>query len=186
MPKSTLISIPTIETQRLVLRAHRPGDFEAYARMWCDPSVYRFIGGQPRTREESWIRFLRHAGMWQMTGFGFWAIEERANGRFIGEAGFHDMKRDTTPSIEGLPEAGWALVPEAWGRGLATETVAAFLAWGDTHLPGRRQVCIIDAANQASLRVGERCGFKPAGSLQMDGRNLGLFERGGKPDHPSG
>ena len=111
MPEPTLISIPTLETPRLVLRTHRAGDFEAYARMWRDPSVYRFIGGQPRTREESWIRFLRHAGMWQMVGFGFWAIEERASGCFIGEAGLHDLKRDTTPSIEGLPEAGWSLLP---------------------------------------------------------------------------
>ena len=45
--------------------------------MWTEPGVTRFIGGKARTREESWIRFLRHAGMWAMTGFGLWAIEEK-------------------------------------------------------------------------------------------------------------
>lgn len=186
MPEPTLISIPTLETPRLVLRTHRAGDFEAYARMWRDPSVYRFIGGQPRTREESWIRFLRHAGMWQMVGFGFWAIEERASGCFIGEAGFHDLKRDTTPSIEGLPEAGWSLLPDRWGRGFATEAVSAVLVWGDRELPGRRQVCIIDAANRASIRVAERCGFTPVGSVQLRSEPVGLYERVGSPTQPPG
>ena len=74
-------NVPVIETERLVLRAHRLDDFDAYAVMWADPVVTRFIGGKPRTREESWIRFLRHPGMWSMLGFGFWAIEEKASGR---------------------------------------------------------------------------------------------------------
>ncbi len=44
--------------------------------------------------------------MWAMLGFGFWAVEEKATGRFIGEAGFHDLKRDMKPSIEGVPAGG--------------------------------------------------------------------------------
>lgn len=35
-----------------------------------------------------------------MIGYGFWAVEEKATGRFIGEAGFHDLKRDIQPSLE--------------------------------------------------------------------------------------
>ncbi|TIP68911.1 MAG: GNAT family N-acetyltransferase, partial [Mesorhizobium sp.] len=61
----------------------------------------------------------------------FWAIEDKASGRFIGEAGFHDLKRDMVPSIEGVPEAGWALVPSAHGKGFASEVVRLVLAWGD-------------------------------------------------------
>ena len=124
---------PTIETERTILRPHRLDDFDAYAAMWADPVVTRFIGGKPRTREESWIRFLRHPGMWSLLGYGFWAIEEKASGRFIGEAGFHDLKRDIVPSIEGMPEAGWALVPSAHGKGLASEVVGRMLA-GATRL----------------------------------------------------
>ena len=58
-PQATVA--PVIETQRTILRAHRLEDFDAYAAMWADPVVTRFIGGKPRTREESWMRFLRHA-----------------------------------------------------------------------------------------------------------------------------
>jgi RimJ/RimL family protein N-acetyltransferase len=163
---------PTLRTPRLSLRAHRLDDFEDYARMWADPAVCRHIGGKVRTREESWIRFLRHFGMWQVVGYGFWAIEEKATGHFLGEAGF--LKRDATPTD---PEAGWALLPEAQGRGFATEALAAILAWGDRHLDGRKQVCIIEPGNAASLRVAAKCGFEPAGSVVNDGRTISVFER---------
>jgi RimJ/RimL family protein N-acetyltransferase len=174
---ATTIVIPTIETERTLLRAHRPDDFEDYARMWAEPEVVRFIGGNARTRAESWIRILRHAGMWHMLGFGFWAIEEKASGRFIGEAGFHDVKRQMTPSIDGLPEAGWALVPDMHGRGLATEVVSAVLAWGDRALPGLRKVCVIEPAHHASIRVARKCGFGDPVEAQFEGQTLLLFER---------
>lgn len=151
---------PVIETARTILRAHRLDDFDTYVAMWADPGVTRFIGGKPRTREESWMRFLRHAGLWSLLGYGFWAIEDKATGSFIGEAGFHDLKRDIEPSIEGVPEAGWALAPEAHGQGLASEVVRRVLAWGDEMFKGARTVCIIDPENTASLNVAAKCGYK--------------------------
>ena len=80
----SMTTAPTIETERLTLRPHRLDDFDAYAVMWADSVVTRFIGGRPRTREESWIRFLRHPGMWSMIGYGFWAVEDKASDQFIG------------------------------------------------------------------------------------------------------
>ncbi|MDX8436993.1 GNAT family N-acetyltransferase [Mesorhizobium abyssinicae] len=156
-PKAT--GVPVIETARTILRAHRLDDFDAYVAMWADPAVTRFIGGKPRTREESWMRFLRHAGLWSLLGYGFWAIEEKTTSRFIGEAGFHDLKRAIEPSIEGVPEAGWALAPEAQGRGLASEVVQRALAWGDVTFSPARTVCIIDPENTASLNVAAKCGY---------------------------
>jgi RimJ/RimL family protein N-acetyltransferase len=170
-------SVPVIETERLVLRAHRLDDFDAYAVMWADPVVTRFIGGKPRTREESWIRFLRHPGMWSMLGYGFWAVEEKASGRFIGEAGFHDMKRDMVPSIEGIPEAGWALIPSAHGKGLATEIVLRMLAWGDETFGHAKTVCIIDPDHGGSIRVAGKCGYREVlRTAYHDGTTI-LFER---------
>ena len=157
-PRATIA--PVIETQRTILRAHRLGDFDAYAVMWTDPVVTRFIGGKPRTREESWMRFLRHAGLWSLLGYGFWAIEEKATGRFIGEAGFHDLKRDMQPSIEGIPEAGWALAPAIHGAGFGTEVVGRVLAWVVETFGSARTVCIIDPENAASLNVATKCGYR--------------------------
>ncbi len=77
-----------IETARLALRRHRRDDLEACAAMWGDPIVTRHIGGKPFSVEEVWARLLRYAGHWSLMGFGYWVIEEKSSGRFVGEVGF--------------------------------------------------------------------------------------------------
>jgi RimJ/RimL family protein N-acetyltransferase len=170
-------SPPAIETTRVVLRPHRPEDFDAYTVMWADPIVTRYVGGRPRSREESWIRFLRQFGMWPLLGFGFWALEDKATGRFIGEAGFHDLKRDMVPSIEGIPEAAWALIPAVHGKGLATEIVRRITAWGDDNLGAEKTVCIIDASHAGSIAVAEKCGYAELLRTTYHGAATILFKR---------
>jgi RimJ/RimL family protein N-acetyltransferase len=169
--------IPVIETPRLILRAHALADFDAYVALWSDPDVVRFITGTPFTREASWSRFLRHPGHWRYMGFGFLAIEERETGRFIGEAGFHDMRREMTPSIEGTLEAGWALTPSTHGRGYGSEAMQALVAWADETFPGRRMTCIVDPANLASQRVAAKLGFSEVARTSFHGSQTILFER---------
>jgi RimJ/RimL family protein N-acetyltransferase len=152
--------VPVIETKRLLLRGHSKDDFTLSAQMWKDPEVTRFIGGRPFTEEESWARFLRYAGLWYFLGFGYWAIEEKATGAFVGEVGCADFRRDIEPSIAGIPEFGWVLIPRAHGRGLATEAVQAALNWCDSALAAPRTVCLISPENVASIRVAEKCGFR--------------------------
>ena len=157
---STPATIPTIETERLILRPHRLADFDAFAAVWADPDVVRFITGTPMSRENSWARMLRVIGMWHLMGFGFLAIEEKATGQLLGEAGFQDMRREFEPSIEGTMEIGWALTPAVHGRGYATEAVGALIAWHDAHFPDRRMTCIISPENAPSLRLAEKLGFR--------------------------
>ncbi|MCR5857771.1 GNAT family N-acetyltransferase [Mesorhizobium sp. J428] len=171
------MDIPVIETARLVLRSLAPSDFEAYAAMWGDPVVTRYIGGTPQTREQSWVRLLRHLGMWQVMGFGFWAVTEKETGRLVGEAGFHDLKRDVTPSLAGTMETGWGFVPEVHGKGIASETVTAILAWGDGNRPGMRKTCLINPENVASVRVAEKHGFREFAQSTYHGAPTILFER---------
>jgi RimJ/RimL family protein N-acetyltransferase len=154
-----LRAAPVLETERLRLRPHRTEDFDELAAMWADPLVIRHIGGRPSTKEESWSRLVRYAGHWPLFGYGYWAIEERASGRYAGDVGLADFRRDMTPSLDGAPEAGWALAPWAHGRGLATEAVRAALAWSDANLAAPATVCIIDPGNTASFRVAQKCGY---------------------------
>lgn len=170
-------AVPVIESERTILRAHRMEDFEAYAAMWADPAVTRFIGGRARTREESWQRFLRQFGLWSLLGYGFWAVEDKVSGRFIGEAGFHDLKRDIVPSIEGTPEAGWAFLPSVHGKGIATEVVGAVVAWGDKRFGRTRTVCLIDPDNAASLKVAGKHGFGEVMRAVYGGHPVILLQR---------
>nr|WP_210273346.1 GNAT family N-acetyltransferase [Rhizobium leguminosarum] len=153
----------------MTLRPHRLDDFEAHAALWADEDVVRFITGMPSTREQSWSRMLRIAGMWHHMGFGFLAIEEKASGRFIGEAGFMESRREMEPSIEGTMELGWALRPSVHGRGYATEALTALIGWGQTHFPGKPMSCIISPENQASLRVAAKLGFREITRTQYNG-----------------
>src|SRR5690606_7603589 len=100
--------VPVLETERLRLRGHAMPDFESVAAMWGDPEVVRFISGKPSTREESWARMLRYPGHWSLLGYGFWLIEEKESGRFVGEGGFADFMRAIEPPFD-APEQGWAL-----------------------------------------------------------------------------
>jgi RimJ/RimL family protein N-acetyltransferase len=152
--------VPVLETERLILRGHAPPDFPAYAEMWADPDVTRFIGGAPLTEEEAWGKFLRTLGMWAAMDFGFWSVVEKSSGRRVGETGFLEGKRDISPSLKGIPEVGWAFVTAAHGKGYATEAVRSTLAWGDGHFGKVRMACIIAPENTASRRVAEKTGFR--------------------------
>jgi RimJ/RimL family protein N-acetyltransferase len=169
--------IPTIETERLILRPHKLDDFDSYFEMWQEPDVVRFLGGQPLSRETSWGRFLRQAGVWQHMGFGFFAIEEKATGLFVGEAGFHELHRELTPSIEGTLEAGWGLMSRSQGWGYATEAMSAAIGWAVQAFPGQRMTCIIDPDNLPSLRVASRLGFAELTRTNYLGKPIVVFER---------
>lgn len=168
--------VPVLETERLILRAHRLEDFEDFAAMWGDPNVTRFIGGKPSTREESWARLLRYRGHWAMLGNGFWAIEERASGRFAGECGFADFRREISPPLD-APEQGWVLAPWAHGKGYASEAVQAGIGWAETHFQRRDFVCIIAPDNAASMRVAEKAGYRLAGRITYKGEPSNLLRR---------
>jgi RimJ/RimL family protein N-acetyltransferase len=171
------VDIPRVETERLVLRGHTLEDFPSFAAMWADPEVTRYIGGEPLSEEDAWAKFLRVTGHWALLGHGFWAIEEKASGKRIGEAGLLSVKRDIQPPFHGVPEIGWGLLPEVQGRGYATEAGQAILRWGEARFGRVRMVCIIDPDNGPSLRVAGRLGFKPYANTTYKGDPTLILER---------
>jgi RimJ/RimL family protein N-acetyltransferase len=169
--------IPAIDTERLAFRGHRLDDFGDCAAMWADPGVTRHIGGKPFSKEDVWARVLRYAGHWALMGFGYWVIREKVSGRFVGEVGFADFKRQIEPSLEGVPEIGWALAPWAHGKGFATEAVRAALRWSETHLESQRTVCLISPDNLASIRVAGKCGYKEFARTTYKDQPTIIFDR---------
>ena len=101
--------VPVLQTERLILRGHKLEDFPARAAMWSDPVFLRHLG-PARTEEEAWIRFLCHEGMWRLIGYGLWAVEEKASGAYIGDAGFMRTRRGLPIDCGDLPEGGWTLI----------------------------------------------------------------------------
>lgn len=169
--------VPILETGRLRLRAQREEDFARHAAMLADEKVYRRVGGKPLPREEAWRKLIGCAGLWHTLGYGYWSVERKEDGLYVGQVGFADFKREMTPSIEGLPEMGWLFASDAHGRGYASEAVGAGLAWIDGALPDREVVAIIDPENAPSIRVAEKAGFTGREDASYRGEKILLFRR---------
>lgn len=151
--------IPTLTTKRLSIEPMSLKHWEFYAAAWADPRMTEFIGGEPRSRNTSWGKFLAGIGLWSLFGYGYWSFIERESGAFVGNGGLAQFERGL-PELENLAEAGWAFVPDAWGKGYATEAMTAILDWADSSalLPEIR--CIIDKGNVASHNVARKLGFE--------------------------
>lgn len=136
----------------------------------------RFIGGQVQNEQAVWFRLLRYAGMWSMLGFGYWVFEDKASGRYLGEGGLANACRGVA-LLEGVPEIGWALSPDAGGRGIASEAVGVVTDWADRQLRAPLTRCIIEPGNVASLRVAEKSGYALIETVDMGGTAISVLER---------
>ena len=157
---------PTLETERLRLRAFRRSDVDDYAALHADPEVMLHIGG-PWARGRSWRHLAFLLGHWPLGGSGMWAVEHRETGAFLGKIGFSEP--------EGWPgcELAWYLARCAWGFGYATEGARAALDYAFTILKKDRIISLIRPENLASIRVAERLGQSLQGRSDVLGRGQG-------------
>src|SRR5439155_14213330 len=114
-------SAPAVLTTRR-LRGERigPEHEAALAVLLGDPRVGRTLGGVRSASKTAEIVAL-HAGHWVEHGFGYWFFSDRATREPVGRGGLsrtHIAGRDEV-------EVGWAVLPERWGLGYATELGAA-------------------------------------------------------------
>ncbi|HEV2705378.1 MAG TPA: GNAT family N-acetyltransferase [Pyrinomonadaceae bacterium] len=148
------LSIPELETERLRLRAFRPTDLDAFARLRADPEVMRYIGtGTPHTREQSLERMQANIARWRTNGFGHWAVVEKSSGELMGWCGL--ARLDETPEVE----VGYGLARRFWGAGAATEAARASLRFGFEQLGLERIAAVAFPENTASRRVMEKLGM---------------------------
>ncbi|MET4107079.1 GNAT family N-acetyltransferase [Hymenobacter sp. UYP22] len=182
MPPLTLlntpaVTVPELETPDLLLRGPRVSDLPEFTALANDPAFYRFLGNKPQSEEDVWRRMLGQLGHWALLGYGAWAIEEKASGRYCGSVGFFDNQRDLTPSLKGTLEAGWTIAPRLHGRGYASQAIQAALAWIEPRFPQARLTCIIDPDNVASLNVARKFGFHEFARTTYHNEPIVLLER---------
>lgn len=167
---------PAIETERLILRQNRPSDLEDRIAITGDPDFMRYVGGV-YDRQENWARLMRYIGHWATFGFGLFAVEEKKTGRYVGNVGLAHFQRALGADFDSYPEAAWMIAQWAEGKGYATEAMTAALEWYEQAFGKGRQVCIIDPANAASLRLAARLGFRAFREGENRGHVVLLHER---------
>lgn len=151
------LEIPTLETERLILRAFTAADVAPLAAIHGDERTMKYLGGEPdRTLLGANDKILAYLGHWALNGFGRWAVEEKASGRMIGRTGFLDAP-DEWPGAE----LGWTFLRETWGKGYATEAATAARDFGFETLGMERVMSMIHPENTPSQAVAARIGETP-------------------------
>lgn len=142
--------IPTLETERLRLRAPALADFPVYADIALGPKG-RFILPE-QTRAGAWYDFSNMVACWLLRGHGLWTVERRDTALTLGftlisfEPGDHE------------PELGYMFAAEAEGNGYATEAAGRAKLYAFETLAFSTLVSTIDPDNAASLAVALRLG----------------------------
>ena len=149
---ATTVHIPTLETERLILRAPRLEDAAAYVAYRVSPRA-RFTGGTIEARTARTL-FAATAGLWILRSYGlFMAALKTAPEKAIGGFGvFHSLMHEE-------PEFGWTLYDEQHeGKGLVTEAMRTIIPWAwDVMGVGTAQ-SHIDEGNEASVKVARALG----------------------------
>lgn len=144
------MTIPTLQTERLTLRAPKLADFEHWAAFFATPRSALERG--PLSRIDAWRTWAADVAIWQLKGYGPFGVDDRETGAYLGEVGIYHG--DDFPA----PELGWFVVPEAEGKGYAAEAARAVLDWVRATFDWPHITNIIDPANTRSIALGLRLG----------------------------
>lgn len=154
------MQIPTLTTPRLTLRAPKAEDFDVFADFFMSERA-QFVGG-PATREQSWRMLATELGHWPLRGYGRWAVEETATGRFAGIIG--PWNPDGWPE----PEIGWDLMNGFEGKGYATEAALASLEYAYGTLGWTTAISLVAPPNHGSRKVAQRLGARHDGTFDHE------------------
>jgi RimJ/RimL family protein N-acetyltransferase len=142
-----------LETERLILRPVDPDrDFEPWAKAMADANTVRYLGTKPMNRAESWRSMAMAIGHWAIRGYGFFSLEHRETGEWVGRVG------PWFPEGWPAPEVGWTISPDHLGRGYATEAALASLRYAFDTLGWKQVIHVIMEGNEASMAVARKIG----------------------------
>jgi RimJ/RimL family protein N-acetyltransferase len=150
-------TVERVETERMVLERLRPEHADEQLRLLLDPRVSATLWprAEPPTEADVLDGLSAKVEHWNRHGFGMWLLRDRETGEMVGRGG---LQHTYTAGLNDV-EAGWAIVPERWGQGLATELAHAGVEVAFEHLGLLEIVAFTLPDNIASRRVMEKSGF---------------------------
>jgi RimJ/RimL family protein N-acetyltransferase len=159
-----------LTTERLMVRRVAEADKARFVDLFSDAEFMAFSASGPLGPEAAELRFDHMVDLGREVPFAKQAVIEPSTGSTIGYAGvdvfeFRDSER---------LEFGYRLVPEARGRGYATEAARALLDLAPTTFRGEL-LAFIDPQNHASRRVLVKLGFQFLEHVRMLGDPVELY-----------
>ncbi|MEE9453412.1 MAG: GNAT family N-acetyltransferase [Paracoccaceae bacterium] len=145
-----MTSIPTLETQHLILRAPCADDFEALAEFMASDRA-KGAGG-PANRSDAWKGLAMVIGHWNLRGYGLWHADEKSTGKLVGRFGFWNP--------EGWlgRELGWMVFEGFEGKNYAYEASAFLLDYAYNTLKWDSLISTIAPDNTRSITLAKRLG----------------------------
>ncbi len=145
------VTIPTIETERLILRGPVAEDFEPLVEFFADAKRSSGFGG-PLSRDDAWRWFASSIGHWELRGFGFWTVVQKNDGLPCGIVGLWG------PEGWPEPELGWVMFKNAEGKGIAYEAALAARSHAYSAMGFKTLTSNIVPGNNRSVALAERMG----------------------------
>lgn len=153
MKKEIIYSIfskmPTLETERFILRKLSLDDTDDMFEYSCDGNVTKYLTWSPHPYKSytfDYIAYLQNR--YKFGDFFDWAIVCKDNGKMIGTCGFTRFYFQHNGA-----EIGYVINPEFKGQGIATEVVGRVIRFGFENLSLERIEGKFMIENEASRKV---------------------------------
>lgn len=170
------MGLPTLETERLILRPWSLDDIDALHQIWTDPQVRRYLWDDEVISSQRVAAAVEDGvAAANRNGVGLWCVLPKPASALAGFCGFRYI--DDASEIELL----YGLLPDYWGQGLATEAARAALAYGFDAALFTRVYVRTDAPNRASVRVMERLGMKFERETRLAARSTLIYSLTRRP-----
>lgn len=147
-----------LKTPRLNLRPFREEDLDLLFSLHANPEVAKTTidGVQSREKVKAHLDgFISHQ---QKLGYSQWAVFENESGKFVGRAGL--TTRSLNKEIGEKTEIRFALLPEFWGKGYASELTNSLIKFAFDDLKLKILAAANGPSNEKSHRVLEKSGFR--------------------------
>ena len=166
--------VPTdFETERLILRQFQESDWRDLHAYYSDPVASQYTVGHAFTEGETWRIMCSMIGHWQLRGYGPYAVEEKASGKILGPVGLW------YPNDWPEPEIKWALAPQYWGKGFASEAARAVQKIAHTHMPDTPLISFINALNKPSIQLALAIGTTLEKEVEFRSGNWHIYRHPG-------
>jgi RimJ/RimL family protein N-acetyltransferase len=159
-----------LATERLNLRQMTTRDVSNLVQIFSDPVAMQYYPSTMNEEEAmAWIRRTLHN--YHTYGVGFWVVEEKTTGRFLGQCGIIPQELDGILQME----IAYLLVRREWGHGYATEAAAACKQHGFGTMAFQKLISLIDVQNAPSMRVAERIGMRLEQTINKWGKEVRVY-----------